>query len=83
MGREEVVWSSGLHSGARGRGREQDCRSKGRIRRSREAGASREILMLLHKNALGHDDEKDKEWQRQIQSAKGGLLAARRRETSG
>ena len=45
--------------GARGRGREQDCRSKGRITSRREEGASREILLLLHKNALGDDDDKD------------------------
>ena len=45
--------------GARGRGREQDCTSKGRITSRREEGASREIL--LHKNALDDDDDKDKD----------------------
>ena len=54
-------WGVRRLCGARGRGREQDCRSKGRIRRRREAGASREILMLLHKNALGDDDDKDRD----------------------
>ena len=47
--------------GARGRGREQDCRSKGRITSRREEGASREILLLLHKNALEDEDDKDKD----------------------
>ena len=35
------------------------ARSKGRITSRREPGASREILMLLHKNALVDDDDKD------------------------
>ena len=54
-------WGVRRLCGARGRGREQDCSSKGRITSRRETGASREILMLLHKNALVDDDNKDKD----------------------
>ena len=84
--------------GARGRGREQDCTSKGRITSRREEGASREmLLLLLHKNSLDDDDDKDKDKDkdktktmtktkqipRQIQRAKGGLRAEGRREPPG